>query len=304
MGYWTTELVRLNKGRLVESTIPAEMDGDVMDELTNRLASLVPPNWEGANSWQDAVFLPAACGPKLFFRLAHDPIKKQDEPISEVEAMAISCLRSFHSAVGLRISSSASADIHKVASCFETNDYRTKVVALRKDLVYVDRVNGVTSYVPPPAEHVSNLIKDLYGMIARKVSGCTAALALAFYGMCHFIAIHPLDDGNGRLARALFIRLCTRGGISVWMSGAIIALLHVKHATLFYPALMKYCLSGDMSMLADLLALSIGEIGNLSEVSRSSPGMDDRCWSAADFSDPARIACLRRDLNSLIKWAM
>jgi len=275
-----------------------------MSDLTSRLTPLALPNWGSSNSWQDAIFLPAACGPKLFFRLAQDPIKNQGEPVGEVEAMAISCLRSFHSAVSLRISDSGIADIHKVASCFETNGYRTKTVTLRKNLVYVDRINGVTSYVPPPATHVSGLIKDLYGVISRRVDGDNAALALAFYGMCHFIAIHPLDDGNGRLGRALFIRLCAKGGISVQVSGAIIALLHVKHATLFYPALMKYCLSGDMRMLTDLLTMSIREISSSEETSKYSSKVTNGLRSTSDFSDPIRIARLRRDLNDLIKWAI
>jgi len=254
-----------------------------MEKLTNRLASLALPNWRSANTFQDAILLPAACGPKLFFRLVETSPKSHDGPVSDVETLALSCLRDFRRAIGLRLSAPGIVDIRKVASCFETNAYRVKAVTLRTNLVYVDQISGVTSYVPPPSIHVPSLIKDLYGIISKRLNGDAAVLASAFYGMCHFIAIHPLDDGNGRLGRALFMRLCARGGISPQVSGALIAVLHIKHANLFYPGLMKYCLSGNIHALADLLALSVSEISNSSQALEYTSDMGQEHRETSNF---------------------
>ena len=252
MERWATELVRLKDGRLVDATMPSRMDESTLCELRDRISSLRIPEWKVTAGWRDALLLPAACGPKLFMRLVGSDASTSPASANETEIAALACLRDFNRAIGLRFGNSASSDVLKIASCFETNTYRKNVSSLRAHMVTVDEIGRVASYIPPPPKYVPALLKDLYKTLLQPAGDANSSMALALYAMCHFIAIHPLGDGNGRSGRALFIRICTKGGIPVCVSATVIALLHTKYLNLFHSSLMRYCLSGTISAIADL----------------------------------------------------
>ena len=74
---------------------------------------------------------------------------------------------------------------------------RTKQVWLGQDgAAFAD-----ATYVPPPPEHVSPLLEDLAAWLAGPPTfGALIDIAIGHY---QFEAIHPFEDGNGRLGRAL-----------------------------------------------------------------------------------------------------
>lgn len=262
MGRWGSELARLSDGRIVDATIPSKTDASALHEIQERIASSPLPTWETSDAWRAALLLPAACGPKLFANLAGS-CKFTHEPANDWETAALSCFRDFRRAASLRFSDSYSYDVLKLASCFGANAYRRNAVRLRDRMVTVDEVAGFVSYIPPPPKYVPALLKDLYKMVHRPIGEAKAAMALAFYAMCHFIAIHPLGDGNGRSGRALFIRLASKGGVSVQLSSLAIALLHTKYIYLFHSSLMNYCLSGSVSPLAGVFSTLLGDLGRI-----------------------------------------
>ncbi len=73
----------------------------------------------------------------------------------------------------------------------------------RKDVYIGNRSRGIQEarYVPPPMEHVASLMDDLFSF----VSGPDAYTTLVDTAIAHyqFEAIHPFEDGNGRLGRLL-----------------------------------------------------------------------------------------------------
>ena len=69
------------------------------------------------------------------------------------------------------------------------------------------------AYVPPPAEHVNRLMRDL--LRATNTSKLDP-VTLAAVVHAQFEAIHPYGDGNGRLGRVLIgWVLCRRAGVAV-----------------------------------------------------------------------------------------
>lgn len=55
-------------------------------------------------------------------------------------------------------------------------------------------------YVPPPPEHVADLLKDLFLFAQREDISAVAQAAIVH---AQFESIHPFTDGNGRIGRAL-----------------------------------------------------------------------------------------------------
>ena len=66
-------------------------------------------------------------------------------------------------------------------------------------------------YVPPPVEHVDKLMDDLCSFCN---SDETPALFQAAIAHAQFETIHPLDDGNGRIGRALIHIVLRRRGLA------------------------------------------------------------------------------------------
>ena len=88
---------------------------------------------------------------------------------------------------------------------------------LRSDQNWVGRRGSRTPaeahYVPPPPELVEPLLADT----AEYVSAPTWLHPLAIAAIAHlqFETIHPFDDGNGRVGRALIHTVLHRGGLRV-----------------------------------------------------------------------------------------
>lgn len=66
-------------------------------------------------------------------------------------------------------------------------------------------------YLPPPPTQVRGLMDDLVDWL-RASRGSVHPLMLAAVAHVEFVSIHPLDDGNGRTARALTSYFLARGG--------------------------------------------------------------------------------------------
>lgn len=67
------------------------------------------------------------------------------------------------------------------------------------------------SFVPPPAEHVRPLLKDLCAFCNRDTLPTIAQAAIAH---AQFETIHPFIDGNGRTGRALIHMIMRRRGLA------------------------------------------------------------------------------------------
>jgi Fic family protein len=64
-------------------------------------------------------------------------------------------------------------------------------------------------FVPPPPEHVAPALDDLFAFVRDEVYGPVVDAAVLHY---QFEAIHPFEDGNGRLGRALVPLLWVQRG--------------------------------------------------------------------------------------------
>jgi fido (protein-threonine AMPylation protein) len=60
-----------------------------------------------------------------------------------------------------------------------------------------------TSFVPPDALHVSELVEKMFQDIEAERFKCVAPLIQATEVHARFVSIHPFADGNGRIARLL-----------------------------------------------------------------------------------------------------
>jgi Fic family protein len=66
-------------------------------------------------------------------------------------------------------------------------------------------------YIPPPPEEVAGLLGDLVVLLNRED---LPAIVQAAIGHAQFETIHPFDDGNGRVGRALVHLLLRRRGLA------------------------------------------------------------------------------------------
>ncbi|MEA3434852.1 MAG: Fic family protein [Thermodesulfobacteriota bacterium] len=83
----------------------------------------------------------------------------------------------------------------------------------RKMPVYVgNKITGDIVFMPPPAENVPALMKELTGWLNSEESVEFNPVLVAGIAHYEFVRIHPFVDGNGRTARALAtLILFTRG---------------------------------------------------------------------------------------------
>lgn len=90
---------------------------------------------------------------------------------------------------------------------------RRKPGEFRQVQVFLGSMGGTIEsarYVPPPWEQVRPLVEDLVGFLAGPPTyGALVDAALMHY---QFEAIHPFEDGNGRLGRALIPLFLTARG--------------------------------------------------------------------------------------------
>lgn len=258
-GSWSTELVKLGGQRIVESTIPGVLSGDVLRQLAERSARFPAIETSVPLELTQAVFVLPSCGARLASNLLAEGAWA-DLGYDPIELLNIS-LADFARAIRLPIASSYRADTAKVSSQFRTNAYRQKASVLRRETVLVDEVEGLAAYVPPSANHIDRLLTDLYQRVNLVREGDhRVTLVIALLLTCQWLAVHPLTDGNGRTGRALFIRLCKRGGIQPSYAALLLSVWHAKYRGVFHTSLMAYCLAGDFSGLEALLPLCIVEV--------------------------------------------
>ena len=84
-------------------------------------------------------------------------------------------------------------------------------------------------------EHIDQLCENYNQLAADKD---TNKLLLSIIFVSELLAIHPFNDGNGRLSRALFSLLCLRSGFNVSLYKSIDALIHLNSKT-YYEALQQ-----------------------------------------------------------------
>jgi Fic family protein len=97
-----------------------------------------------------------------------------------------------------------------------------------------DNVTGEIDYIPPAYEDVPKLMAELVTWINTDHSLPTPVkAAVATYQL---VTIHPFDDGNGRLARALALFILMQGGYD--LSGYFtVEEYYVKNIQLYYGSL-------------------------------------------------------------------
>jgi Fic/DOC family len=90
---------------------------------------------------------------------------------------------------------------------------------LREAIAWVDGTSpDDATLVPPPSSALPGLLADLFAFLGRTDLPIWLMQALAYYQL---IQIHPLADGNGRLARALVAALAARSGSAA--AGSLLA---------------------------------------------------------------------------------
>ena len=91
--------------------------------------------------------------------------------------------------------------IHRVLMLATTTPDIAGKLRDRQNWIGGNRFNpGQADFVPPPPEHVPDLMKDLAGFLNRSDMPALVQAAIAH---AQFETIHPFADGNGRVGRAL-----------------------------------------------------------------------------------------------------
>ncbi|TBR36721.1 MULTISPECIES: Fic family protein [Dyella] len=254
-GEWSTELIRLGGDRILGSTIPGCISSRVLRHLAAVSAGLKVQSAVAAR-YAQAVLVVPACGSRIANELLSES-SYGNASYSPLETMTTG-LADFSRAIRLPISASHRVDLGKLASQFRSNKFRKKESVVRVGAVVVEGLEGQLAYVPPHPKHFDRLLGDLYEAIrSLEPKSMDAVAPVAFLIMCQFMAIHPLTDGNGRAARAMFIRLCRIGGLDAASAALILSIVLTRYRAAYYSSLMSYCLSGDFSGLEAILLSSI-----------------------------------------------
>lgn len=117
--------------------------------------------------------------------------------------------------------------------------YRDRLVYIGDERLGFEKAR----FVPPPAEEVPHLMRELAAFLREPPEGMPALIAV---GLAHyqFETIHPFADGNGRLGRMLItLGLCDRGLLSaplIYPSGYIDA-----NKSEYYDSLLAVSTQGD-----------------------------------------------------------
>ncbi len=106
-------------------------------------------------------------------------------------------------------------------------------------------------FVPPPPELVPELMADLMDFVARRDLPIFAQAAIAH---AQFESIHPFDDGNGRIGRALISAILRRRGLTdrVTVPLASVMLADTRH---YFAQLTAYR-AGDADQFIEYVALA------------------------------------------------
>lgn len=124
--------------------------------------------------------------------------------VREVENNYQVLLHVVESAKHRRLTLSMLRELHQFL--FKNSDHPPRIVGdFRKLQNWIGSQGDLTTarYIPPPPEHVLGCIDDLLQFVARPPDiPLLARTALVHY---QFEAIHPFDDGNGRIGRALVL---------------------------------------------------------------------------------------------------
>lgn len=267
--------------------MPGRLSGRLLQQLIDEAADFSSAEPRVPDSFAQAVIVIPACGCRLANQWLSEGAREQ-LAYSPAEVVKTSVV-DFKRAIRLPISTSYRADLSKVCSQFRSNPYRLHGSVIRRGPVLVDEVEGQAAYIPPHTDHVDRLLTDLYDnlRVTRPV-GCGAVMKFSLLMMCHLLAIHPLTDGNGRTARALFIRSATRCGVQAEYAALVLSIMHAKYHVVFHSSLMSYCLAGDFAGLCEVLRSSMEEARRLLA--------NDLCALSADISSGSRQG---EDINSI-----
>lgn len=101
-------------------------------------------------------------------------------------------------------------DIHRTLLRFTDDGEIAGVIRDRQNWIGGNDYNPIgADYVPPPFEHVPDLLEDLCAFVARDDIAPIAQAAIAH---AQFENVHPFVDGNGRTGRALVYAILRRRG--------------------------------------------------------------------------------------------
>jgi len=102
-----------------------------------------------------------------------------------------------------------------------------------------DLASGAVIYLPPVAEDVPDLMRDLVGWIGQSEREGLPVPIIAGLAHYQFVTIHPFFDGNGRTARALATLLLYRHGYDL---GRFYSLeeVYAQDLTAYYAALQTH----------------------------------------------------------------
>jgi hypothetical protein len=245
--HWATVPIRHGKAGFIEATVPAFMSNDVLSKLSGGLKFHCDfshsISGEMNDRLSDLFAIPLAIGNKTFvMSTGQDFVARPTEYIYSTEKS----LRFFFSICGRKVKKHWRDDINFAASHYDSNELRSKVPRLRNEQVYVDATGEHASYVPPPAECIPPLMDDLYRFISDDHHQ-SDGFATALYCMLQFLAIHPLVDGNGRFARAIFARLAKRGLGNKLYARVFLSVVFVKYIDRAYSAILNYCITGNLT---------------------------------------------------------
>ncbi|MFD4458393.1 Fic family protein [Nocardia sp. NPDC058480] len=127
-------------------------------------------------------------------------------------------------------------------------------------------------YVPPPPELVAELMDDLLIFAARSDLPIVAQAAIAH---AQFESIHPFDDGNGRIGRALISAILRRRGLTDRVTVPLASVM-LADTRRYFAELTAYR-AGEVDQFVEYVALA---------AVHSSAAASDSALSLADL--PAR----------------
>jgi Fic family protein len=134
----------------------------------------------------------------------------------------------------------------------------------------------MAEFVPPHHSRVETAIDDLCAFIARTDVPLLAQAAIAH---AQFETIHPFNDGNGRVGRALIHAMLKQGGATTRATIPVSAGLLVDTGS-YFSALTDYRNGDPSPIVAGFAAATFAAIGNGRQLARQLLAVYEQ-WSSA-----------------------